>query len=208
MTPDINFESLSYNPFSIHKSSINSEHDPDINFYQDISSLETHYCCPNNFKNNFQCFLKDSFSFLHLNIRSINKNFESFKGFYSAIKFKFSIVCFSETWVEDISFNKNSIFQLSGYQVLHQTRKNHKGGGICAFVHENLNFKLRQDLSINCDAIQSLSIEISSTKSKNIILNTIYRPPNGDMKQCETHFKDFQKWQKSEKFSTCRRFQH
>ena len=32
MTPDINFESLSYNPFSIHESSINSEHDPDINF--------------------------------------------------------------------------------------------------------------------------------------------------------------------------------
>ena len=57
-------------------------------------------------------------------------------------------------------------------------------------MHENLNFKLREDLSINCDAIQSLSIEISSTKSKNIILNTIYRPPNGDMKQCQTHFKD------------------
>ena len=57
-------------------------------------------------------------------------------------------------------------------------------------MHENLSFKLREDLSINCDAIQSLSIEISSTKSKNIILNTIYRPPNGDMKQCETYFKD------------------
>ena len=35
----------------------------------------------------------------------------------------------------------------------------------------------------------SLSIEISSTKSKNIILNTICSPPNPDMKQCETHFK-------------------
>ena len=57
-------------------------------------------------------------------------------------------------------------------------------------MHENLNFKLREDLSINCDAIQSLSIEISNTKSKYIILNTIYRPPNGDMKQSETHFKD------------------
>ena len=45
-------------------------------------------------------------------------------------------------------------------------------------------------MHINCDAIQSLSFEISSTKSKNIILNTIYRPPNGDMKQCETHFKE------------------
>ena len=38
--------------------------------------------------------------------------------------------------------------------------------------------------------MQFLSIEISSTKSKNIVLNTIYRPPNGDMKQRDTHFKD------------------
>ena len=82
-----------------------------------------------------------------------------------------------------------STFRLPGPTT--QTRKNRKGGGVCAFVHENLSFKLRENLSINCDAIQSLSIEISSTKSKNIILNTIYWPPNGDMKQCETYFNDF-----------------
>ena len=127
----------------------------------------------------------DSFSVLHLNSRSINKNFESFKEFSSTINFKFIIVRSSETWVEDTSFSKNSNFQLSGYKVLHQTRKNRKGGGVCVFVRDSHSFKLREDLSTNCDAIQSLSIEISSTKSKNII-----RPTNGDMKQCETHFKD------------------
>ena len=120
----------------------------------------------------------------------MNKNFESFKEFYSTINLKFSIVCFSETWVDNISFSKNSNFQLPGYQVIHETRKNRKGGGVCVFVHENLSFKLGEDLSINCDAIQSLSVEISSVQSKNIILNTIYRSPNGDMKQCETHFKN------------------
>ena len=57
-------------------------------------------------------------------------------------------------------------------------------------MHENPNFRLREDLSIKRDAIQSLSIEISSNKSKNIILNPVYRSPNGDMKQCETHFRD------------------
>ena len=79
MTPDIYFESLSFNPFRIHESSINSEHHPKINFYQDVFSLETNYCSPNDFQNNFQSFLKDSFSVLHLNFRSINKKFESFK---------------------------------------------------------------------------------------------------------------------------------
>ena len=56
MTPDINFESLSYHPFSIHKSLINSEHDSDINFDQNISSLGTYYFTPNDFEKNFQCF--------------------------------------------------------------------------------------------------------------------------------------------------------
>ena len=59
---------------------------------------------------------------------------------------------------------------------------------------------------MNCDAIQPLSIQISRTKSRNIIFNTIYRLPNGDLKQCETHFKDiFLKWPKS---STSRGLQH
>ena len=62
-------------------------------------------------------------------------------------------------------FQQNSNFQLSDGKVLHETRKNSKRGGVCVFVHESLTFKLREDLSINCDAIQSLSIEISSTKS-------------------------------------------
>ena len=149
---------MPYNPFSIHESSINSEHYPDMNFYHDISSFETHYCNPNDFKNNFEGFLKDSFPILHLNIRSTNKNFKSFKEFYLTINFKFSIVCFSEIWVDDISFNKIQNLQLSGYKVLHQTRKNCKGGGVCAFVHENLSFKIREDHSINCDAIQSFSL--------------------------------------------------
>ena len=50
-----------------------------------------------------------------------------------------------------------------------------KVGGDFIFVYENLSFKLREDLTINCDTIQSVSIKISSTKSKNIIIDTIYR---------------------------------
>ena len=36
-------------------------------------------------------------------------------------------------------------------------------------MHESLRSKLREDLSINCNEIQSLSIEISSIKCKNVI---------------------------------------
>ena len=49
------------------------------------------------------------------------------------------------------------------------------------FVKESFCCKTRQDLSINCDTIESLCLEITNEKSKNMILNLTYRPSNGDV---------------------------
>ena len=136
-------------------------------------SLESHYSTSNDFKNNFQCFSKDSFSIFHLNIRNMNKSFVSFKEYCLTINFKFSIACFSETRVDAISFIKNSNFQLSGHKILHKTRKNRKGGGICVFVREYLSFKLREDLSINCDVFQSLSIVLDHVLNLEILFSIL-----------------------------------
>ena len=103
----------------------------------------------------------------------MSTNFESFKELCPTINFIFSIVCFSKTSVGDKSFSRNSNFKLLGYKVLHQSRKNCKRGGVCSFMDGSLSFKLREDLSINYDAIQSLSNGISSNKFRNIIINTI-----------------------------------
>ena len=73
---------------------------------------------------------------------------------------------------------------------MHAIRKNRRGVGISIFVHESLPFKRRQDLDINSEAVESLSIEILNKDSKNIILNMIHRPPNGDIETCENYFKN------------------
>ena len=41
---------------------------------------------------------------------------------------------------------------------------------------------------INCEAIESLSIEINNNDDKIIILNIVYRPPVGDLEVCENYF--------------------
>ena len=43
-------------------------------------------------------------------------------------------------------------------------------------------------LCINCETIESLSIEISNNDAKNIIFKQAYRPPNGDLEVCENYF--------------------
>ena len=66
----------------------------------------------------------------------MRKNFEDFKELYNTFNLKFSIVCFSETWEDDDKLENDSLTQLPGYNVLHQIRKNRRGGGkyICTRV--------------------------------------------------------------------------
>ena len=90
-----------------------------------------------------------------------------------------------KTWANDININKNSLFQLPNYNTEHEIRKSRKGGRVCIFIHDSLSFKVRKDLSINCDAIEFPSIEICKRKTRNTIFNDVCRPPNGDTKISE-----------------------
>ena len=74
---------------------LNSEINPDINFYIDFSPLDTEYFNPNEICEGFECLCKNVFSILHVNIRSIHKNSEIFKRFYSTLNFTFSVICLS-----------------------------------------------------------------------------------------------------------------
>ena len=79
MAPDANFESMLYNPFTANDNFFHSKSHPDINFYGDISPLDTKYFNPNEIHEGFKCLCKKYFSVLHINIRSLNKHFEIFK---------------------------------------------------------------------------------------------------------------------------------
>ena len=80
MPPNSSFESQSFNPFSINEDFKNNDQGPNVNFYQtQISSLDKSYYIPNEVKETLENFLQKSFSAIHLNIRSMSKNFESFR---------------------------------------------------------------------------------------------------------------------------------
>ena len=116
----------------------------------------------------------------------MTKNFETSKKFYNSLNFSFSITCLSETLANDNNPGKNSLFQLEGYNPVHQIRKNCNGDGIVIFIRDSLLYKIREDLRVNCDDIESLSIEIVNYHSKTIIFNVVYRPPDGDLSLTET----------------------
>ena len=129
-----------------------------------------------DFKSKFKDYTENSFFVLHLNIRSLSKNLESFKKLYNLLSFKFSILCFSETWSKDEKINENSLYQLESHNLSHQNKKHENGGGVAISFQDQYFFKNRDDYSINSQVIESLSIEITLNGSTNIIFNVVYRP--------------------------------
>ena len=86
-------------------------------------------------------------------------------------EFRDFTICLTETWANDSNINRNSLFQLQGYIPVNQIRKSRKGGGVVIFICDSLLYKLRSDLHINCEDIESLSIEILNSQTRNIIFN-------------------------------------
>ena len=182
MPPNSSFESQS----SDFK---DNDQDPDVNFYQtQISSLDTSCYIPNEVKEKLENFQQKSFSVLHLNIRSMSKNFESFREFLDSLCFTFSAICLSETWCQSHK-TSNSNLQIPDYVSLQQTWKNRRGRGLCIFLLESFSYKVRDDLAVNSSAIECLCVEVFNKNSKSIVLNLTYRPPNGDPNELENHFK-------------------
>ena len=69
-------------------------------------------------------------SFLHINIRQMNKNFENFKLFLSSLGFTFSVIRFSETWLDERSISNKSLYELPNYTIIHQVRMQRRGGRV------------------------------------------------------------------------------
>ena len=84
---------------------------------------------------------------------------KTFAELYKSLSFKFSIICFSETWSNDENLDKNSLFQLEGYSLLHENKKYRRGGGVAIFVHESLCYTKRNDLCINCKQYRAFQLK-------------------------------------------------
>jgi len=71
-------------------------------------------------------------------MRSMSKNFESFKNFYFSLNYSFDVICISETW-EEVSkpLLENSLYKLPCYTMISQPRVSGIGGGVAIYILEN-----------------------------------------------------------------------
>ena len=97
----------------------------------------------------------------------------------------------TETWLKN--YNKN-LYNLKGYQHIHKLRDNKLGGGVSIYVKDNILYEEKKDLYIDLKGVDSLSIEIPKKKfntDKDIIITTIYRPPDINIRDFILKLNDF-----------------
>ena len=121
---DSTFENLKFNPFHLNNNILlNNLTDPDVNLFNENQNMDTPYLDINEAKNKLGSFNdSNSFHILHLNIRSLNKNFEKLKLLLAQLSHNFSIICLTETWCTNDSFINSSNFQLPNYNSAHFER--------------------------------------------------------------------------------------
>ena len=73
----------------------------------------------------------------------------------------------------DETANENSLLNLDKYYSVYQTRNNIKGGGICTYINKELKFKLTNDIDIFNNEIETRSVEIINSKSRNLVVSGI-----------------------------------
>ena len=157
------FESIAFRTFDFERILNNDSQDPDENCFNAFSFKDSQYFTPEESTRSLSHFDKSSLSMLHLNIRSLQKNFDNLFNLLMILKFKFKVICITETWRSDNSMNHN-LFKLPQYKSIHQVRRTGKGGGIAVFLHESLTFNVRHDLSVNNADIEALCVEIINKK--------------------------------------------
>ena len=115
------FEKQVFNLFDFQKVLIDEGNNPDMNFFNDKSeTVDSPYFSIDEFNYSSKKLLQNSFSILHINIRSLNKIFEKLCKYLSLVKRDFSVVVLTETWYNDDKAAQNSLLQLPNYTPIHQ----------------------------------------------------------------------------------------
>lgn len=177
-------DNLIFDPFLLNNTKYTDNWDPDVNLLRNSTDNSCQYFSENSFSTLCNTLPKNTFSILHLNIRSLPRNHDHFVHYLSTLRHEFSIIGLTETWLQD---STSHLYDIPNYTSIHCCRSTRMGGGVSILLHESMQFIERKDLAIQAEngQIESMFIEIpasSLTTAKSLIIGCIYRPPNSDIK--------------------------
>ena len=93
---------LRFNPFETNQNFALSDNNVELDLSFNTNIIQCDYYLPEEFKKRIENEnIEETFSLLHLNIRSILNKFDSFKNLIDALNIPFQIIGRTETWLND-----------------------------------------------------------------------------------------------------------
>ena len=130
----------------------------------------------------------NNFSLIHFNVRSASKFLSHVENYLYCLDHDFSVICLTETWYRE---HNVGLYDVKDYRQENNYRSK-RGGGVSIMVRNGVDYRLRPDLEIYNEDIETIFVEIegkSINSSKNHLVGVIYRPPNRDIDAFLIHLK-------------------
>ena len=126
MNSSKDFEEINFNPFKFFDEKDEDRRDPDLNNFNDLNSnnFDSSYVLEDNVKRCL-CHIKkyENLSLIHVNIKSMNSNFETLYDLLLNCSYFFNIICVTETWSTNKDLKDNSNFHFPNLDFMNQERK-------------------------------------------------------------------------------------
>ncbi len=127
------------------------------------------------------------------NIQSINAKIDELRLFIEHLKtynFMFSVTCNPESWLSKGA--DTFLIQLEGYKCIPQGKSCSTKGGLIIYFHENLNYKLKLELT-KYETWEGQCIEVmrGKTLTKPLYIGNIYRAPTENLEFYNQFIEEF-----------------
>jgi len=176
---------LCFKPISISENRFlanNEDLDPEGNFYNDLTLPDSVYTTTDDLCG-LITYTDSSFSIIHVNCRSLNKNFNELISLLNQIQITVSVICVTETWTTS---SNECDYSIPGYNFFAKSRTHKSGGGVGIYVLSSIQCKIRSDICFkSADFAESVFVELSTSR---VIIGCVYKPPDTHVEQFTAAF--------------------
>ena len=116
----------------------------------------------------------NKFFAIHINIRSLHKNFDDLHHFVSELKLQPTLICLSETRLKESS--NMGILKIEGYKLVHANSTTN-AGGVAVYVSDYLDMELANQYNIDCPGCEELWIKVRLKTNFIFLTCVVYKHP-------------------------------
>ena len=144
----------------------------------DQITINCNYCTEKQFFDMVCGSESNELALIHLNIRSMCKNFENFSVFTKRIS-GFTAIGVSETWFP--SEFDTSLYLIPGYNLVSNNRRDKRGGGVALYIPSVMDYQICHELTIMNDVLETIFVDVFIPGKRNVVLGVVYRPPQSNL---------------------------